>query len=82
MAHHSELAQFISAAIVALDRSFADGDYAKYNRNWEDQSETIHWRHERDHLELGILEESDLDHAIFRLLAIKVLRLRQQMDNK
>ena len=88
MASHRELALLLSAANFALLRSLDDGDEKDYNGEWLNSVSMLdHAQHAHMHIDeviacairhsFGI--EEDLDHAIFRLVAIKALLIQQRM---
>lgn len=88
MAAHSEHALLISAANYALMRALDDGDVKGYKSDWLNTvSRLEHARHALAHTEATLGDsfndsfgdEADLDHAIFRLVAIKALLIQQRM---
>jgi len=78
MAKHSEHAMLIAAVNAALVRAMDDGDAHNYNGLWLDQSPLEHIRHAYTHICELLNGEGDpdenLDHAICRLVMLKIVR--------
>ena len=80
MANHGEYAMLIAAANAALVRSLDDGDKRAYNGIWLEQAPMDHYRHACEHVAQIILSDQTdvidehLDHAICRLIMLKIVR--------
>lgn len=78
MAKHGEYAMLLAAVNAALVRAMDDGDLHQYDGNWLHQSPLEHSRHAFDHVCALLNGDGDiaqhLDHAITRLIMLKIIR--------
>lgn len=78
MAKHGEYAILIATVNAAIVRAMDDGDTRGYDGQWLHQSPLEHSRHAFEHL-CGFLNgegdlDEHLDHAICRLIMLKIVR--------
>ena len=86
MASHGEFASLMSAALMSVNRAFSDGDEKGYDHKWADLPPSKHLEHGLEHIRAVLdtpfvidIDDINLDHAIWRLIAAKAVLLRKQM---